>query len=108
MPSSAAIEGVNDPNPPTQATKTKKASKTKSKTTSGVSQKAHIAKSTKSEPERSAQVSNIGEGIGGNQRTLKDKEGEGVKNQPNHATSSQKDVSINKKFKHISIHFLPK
>ena len=96
LPSSAAMEGVNDLNPPTQAAKTKKVSKTKSKTTSGVSQKASVVKTTKSQPVGSEQVSTVGEGIGENQRTLKDKEGEGVKNQPNHATSSQKDVSINK------------
>ena len=33
--------------------------------------------------------------MGEHQRTPKDKEGEGVKNLPSHATSSQKDVSIN-------------
>ena len=96
LPSITAMEGVNDPNPPTQAVKAKKVSKTKSKTTSGVSQKAPVVKSTKSQPEGSDQVSKIGEGIGENQRTLKNKVGEGVKNQPSHDASSQKDVSINK------------
>ena len=74
LPSFSAMEGVNDPNPPTQAAKTRKISKTKSKTISGVSQKAPVAKSTKSRPEGSEQVSKFGEGIGENQRTLKDKE----------------------------------
>ena len=40
-------------------------------------------------------MKSVGEGMGEHQRTLKDKEGEGVKNLPSHATSSQKDVSIN-------------
>ena len=53
MPLTAVIEGVNDPNPPTQAAKTKKVSKSKSKTSSGVSQKAPVVKSTKSKPEGS-------------------------------------------------------
>ena len=96
LPSIAAMEGVNDPNPPTQVVKTKKITKTKSKTTSGVSQKASIVKTTKSQPEGSEQVSKTGEGIGKNQTTLKNKEGEGVKKQPSHATFSQKGVSINK------------
>ena len=95
LPSSAAMEGVNDPNPPTQAVKPKKISKSKSKTTSGVSQKTSVVKTTKSQPVGSQQVNLAGEGIGEHQRTLKDKEGEGVTNFPSHATSSQKDVSIN-------------
>ena len=40
-------------------------------------------------------MSSVGEGIGEHQRTLEDKEGEGVKNLPSRATSSPKDVSIN-------------
>ena len=96
MPSYAAMEGVNDPNPPTQAVKTKKIAKIKSKTTSGVSQKTSVVKTTKSQPDGSEPVSKIGEGIRENQLTLKDKEEEGLKTQPSHATSSQKDVSINK------------
>ena len=96
FPSITAMEGVNDPNPPTQEVKSKTVSKTNSKTTSSVSQKAPVAKSTKSQPEGSDQVSKIGEGIKKYQRTLKNKVGEGVKNQLSHATSSQKDVSINK------------
>ena len=39
------------PTPPTQAVKIKKVPKTKSKTTSGVSQKTSVVKSTKSQPE---------------------------------------------------------
>ena len=54
-------------------------------------------------------MSKIGEGIGENQRTLKDKEGKGLKNQPKPCyASSQKDVSINKESNTISIHLLPK
>ena len=96
LPSITAMEGVNDPNPSTQAVKSKKVSKTKFKTTSRVSQKAQVAKSTKSQHVGSEQVSKIGEGIVENQRTLKDTVGDGLKNHPNHATCSQKDVSINK------------
>ena len=96
LPSIAVMEGVNDPNPPTQAVKSKKITKTKFKTTSGVSQKASIVKTIKSQLEGSEQVGKKGEGIGESQTSLKNKEGEGVKNQPNHATSSQKDVNINK------------
>ena len=79
LPSTVAIEGVNVPNPPTQATKTKKSSKSKSKTTSGVSQKTHVAKTTKSQLEGSVQVSEKGEGTGENQRTQKNKVGENVR-----------------------------
>ena len=78
---------MNDPNPPTQEVKEKKVSKTKSKTTSDVSQKAHVAKSTKSQPKGSDHVSKIGERMGGNQRTLKDKVREIVNNHPNHDAS---------------------
>ena len=52
-------------------------------------------KTTKYQPEGSEQVSSAGKGLGEHQRTLKNKEGEGVKNLPSRATSSQKDVSIN-------------
>ena len=90
LPSIVAMKGVNDPNPPTQATKIKKVSKSKSKITPGVSQKAHVVKTSKSQLVRSDQVSKVGEGIGGNQETLKDKAGEGVINQPNHVAFSQK------------------
>ena len=89
------MEGVNVPNPPTQAAKPKKVSKSKSKTTSNVSQKTSVVKTTKSQPEGSDQVKSVGEGMGEHQRTPKNKEGESVKNLPSHATSSQKDVSIN-------------
>ena len=75
--------------------KPKKISKSKSKTTSDVSQKTSVVKTTKSQPVGSDQVSSAGEGIGEHQRTLKNKVGEGVKNLPSHATSSQKYVSIN-------------
>ena len=101
LPSSAAMEGVNDPNPATQAAKPKKISKSKSKTTSGVSQKTSVVKTTKSQPVGSEQVNLDGEGIWEHQRTLKDKKGEGVKNLPNYATSSQKVVSINKEINTI-------
>ena len=80
MPSSASMEGVNDPNLPAQAAKPKKVSKSKTKTTSSVSQKAHIVKSTKSQPVGSDQVRKVGEGIEENQETLKDKKGESVLN----------------------------
>ena len=73
LPSSAAMEGMNDPNPPTQAAKPKKISK--SKTTSGVSQKTFVVKTTKSQHVGSEQVNSAGEGIGEHQRTLKDKVG---------------------------------
>ena len=96
LSSSNAMEGVNDPNPPTQAAKTKKVSKSKSKTTSCVFQKAPVVKTTKSQHMGSDQVSKIGEGIGENQRTLNIKAGEGVTNQHNHSASSKKDVRINK------------
>ena len=89
------MEGVNDPNPPAQATKPKKVSKSKSKTTSGVSQKALVVKTTKSQHVGSDQVRKNGEGIGENQETQKNKEGESVINQPSHAAPSQKDASIN-------------
>ena len=56
LPSSAAMEGVNVPNPPTQAAKPKKISKSKSKTTSDVSQKTSVVKTTKSQPVGSDQV----------------------------------------------------
>ena len=49
LPSSTAMEDVNDPNTPTQAAKPKKISKSKSKTTSGVSQKTYVIKTTKSQ-----------------------------------------------------------
>ena len=51
------------PNPPTQAAKIKKVSKSKSKTTSGVSQKAPVVKTTESQPVGSDQGSKFGEGI---------------------------------------------
>ena len=86
---------------PTQAVKPKKVSKSKSKTTSDVSQKTSVVKTTKSQPEGSDQVKSVGEEMREHQRTPKDKEGEGVKNLPNHATSSQKDVSINMKINTI-------
>ena len=95
LPSNAAKEGVNDPNIPTQAAKTKKISNSKSTTTSSVSQKAHVVKTTKSQHVGSEHVSKFGEGIGENQETLQDKAGEGVNNQPSHVVSSQKDASIN-------------
>ena len=58
------MEGVNDPNLPAQVAETKKVSKTK--TTSGVSQKAPVVKTTKSQPVGSEQVSKVGEGLGEN------------------------------------------
>ena len=74
LPSSAAMEGVNDPNPPTQAAKPKKISKSKSKTTSGVSQKTSVVKTTKFQHVGSEQVNLVGKGIWEHQRTLKDNE----------------------------------
>ena len=96
LPSIFVLVGVNDPNPPAQGAKIKKISKQKSKTTSGVSQKAPVAKTTKSHHVGSEHVDNSGEGIGENQQTLKNNSGESVINQPNHVVSSQKDVNINK------------
>ena len=69
LPSSAAMEGVNVPNPPTQAAKPKKVSKSKSKTTSGVSQKTSVVRTTKSQPVGSDHVKSVGEGMGEHQRT---------------------------------------
>ena len=66
LPSIIVVEGVNDPNPHTQAVKTKKIAKTKSKTTLGVSQKTSVVKTTKSQQEGSEKVSKTGEGIGEN------------------------------------------
>ena len=95
FPLYADMEGVNVPNPPTQAAKPKKIPKSKSKTTSDVSQKKSVVKTTKTQLVGNEQVSSVGERIEEHQRTLEDKEGDGVKNLPSHATSSQKDVSIN-------------
>ena len=83
------MEGVNDPTPLFQAVKTKKVPKTKSNTTSGVSQKAPVVKTTKSQPKGSDQVIKDGEGIGENQVTQKNKAGESVINQPSHVATSQ-------------------
>ena len=55
LPSSVAMEGEKDPNPLAPATKIKKPSKFKSKTTSGVSQTAPVVKPTKSQPVGSEQ-----------------------------------------------------
>ena len=60
------MEGVNDPIPPTQAAKPKKNPKSKSKTTSVVSQKTAVVKTTISQPEGSEHVSKIGERTGDN------------------------------------------
>ena len=73
LPSSAAMEGVNDPNPPTQEAKPMKISKFKSKTTSGVSQKTSVIKTTKSQHVGSEKVNSAGNRIGEHQKTLKDK-----------------------------------
>ena len=96
LPSNVVIEGVNVPNPPTQATKSKKISKFGSKITSSVSQKTPTVKTTKSQPEGSAHVSNKGEGTGNNQMTQKNKVGEDESKQPCHVVSSQYDTIINK------------
>ena len=79
LPSSTAMEGVNVPNPPTQAAKPKRVSKSKSKTTSNVSQKTYVVKTTKSQPKGSDRVKSVGEGMDEHQRTPKNKEGERVK-----------------------------
>ena len=75
LPSSVAMEGEKDPNPPIPATKIKKPSKSKSKTTSSVFQKAHVAKPIKSQHVVSEQMCDKGEGIWENKITQKDKEG---------------------------------
>ena len=57
MPSNSAMEGVNDPNPPTQVAKAKRVPKQKFKTPYVVSQKTLVEKITKSQHEGSEQVS---------------------------------------------------
>ena len=96
LPSTTAMEGVNNLNPLTQAAKPKKITKSKTKTTSVVSQKTIVEKSTKSEHEGSEQVRKVGEGTREHQRILKNKGGEGKSAQPIHLASSQKDPMINK------------
>ena len=108
LPSFVAMEGEKDPNPPAQATKPKKSLKSKLKTTLGVSQKAHVVKTTKSQPVGSEQVSKNGEGLGENQRTQNNKEGKVLIDQPRHDAPSQKDACINKESKLITIHSLSK
>ena len=93
--SSTTMEVVH-PQLPTQAVKTKKTSKSKSKkTTSGVSQKIPVV-TTSSQPEGSVKVVS-GEGRGDHQRSPQNKEGEVSDVQASHPTSSQKDVVINMK-----------
>ena len=99
------MEGDKDPNPPAQATKPKKSSKSKLKATSGVSQKAHVIKITKSQPMGSEQGSKSGEGIGENQETKKNKVGESESVQPIHDAPSQKDAYIN--MESNSLPFMP-
>ena len=80
--------------PPTQATKL---SKTKSKsTTSSVSQKAGVAKSTKTKHVGSVKEKSKGEGTGAHQQLQKDKVGKAVENQPSHYVPSQKGTEVNK------------
>ena len=86
---------MNVPNLPTQATKIKKSSKSKSKTTSSVSQKTTVAKTTKSKHVGSVQVGEKSEGTGENQRTQKNNVGEGKTNHPRHVVSSQQGTIIN-------------
>ena len=76
MPSNATMEGVNAPNLPTQTAKPKKISKSKTKTTSVVSQKTSVVITTISQHEGSEHVSKIGEGTGKNLQTQKNKVGE--------------------------------
>ena len=91
--SSTAMEVVH-PQLPTQAVKTRKVSKSKSKkTTSGVSQKIPVVTTTLPTEGSVKEVS--GEGRGDHQRSPQNKEGEISDVQPSHPTSSQKDVVIN-------------
>ena len=88
LPSNAAMEGVNDPNPPSEAAKPKRVPKKKSKTPSIVSQNTSVETKTKSQPEGSEHLSEIGEGIGDHRRTHKYKASEGEKNQPRNHVST--------------------
>ena len=84
---SAAMEGEVQ-HPPTQAAKP---SKTKSKsTTSSVSQKIGVAKTTRTKSVGSVKEKSKGEGTGVHQQLQKDKVGEAVENQPSHSVPSQK------------------
>ena len=84
---STAMEGEIQ-HPPTQAAKP---SKIKSKqTTSSVSQKTGVVKTTKSKQVGSAKVTSEGEGTGVSQQLQKNKESEGVSNQPSHSCAFSK------------------
>ena len=84
---SAAMESAIQ-HPPTQAAKP---SKTKSKsTTSLVSQKTGVAKTTRTKAMGSMKEKSKGERTGANQQLQKDKVSEGVQNQPSHFVPSQK------------------
>ena len=86
---------VDHPQLPTQAAKPKKVSKPKTKKpTSGVSKKAPVVTITTTQPEGSVKEVS-GEGRGEHQKSPQNKAGEVSDVQPNHPTSSQKDVVIN-------------
>ena len=90
---SAAMEGEIQ-HPPTQATKL---SKTISKsTTSSVSQKTGVGKTTRTKIMGSVKEKSQGEGTGVHQQLQKDKVGEEVEHQPSHCVHSQKGTEINK------------
>ena len=54
----------------------------------------HVVKTTKSQPIGSDQVRKVGDGIGENQGTQKNMEGESVINHPRHVAASQKVAII--------------
>ena len=92
--SSATMKDANQ-HPSTQAAKP---SKTKSKsTTSLVSQKANVEKSSRTKIVWSVKEKSKGEGTGASQQLQKDKVSEGVQNQPSHSVPSQTGTEINKK-----------
>ena len=90
---STAMEGENQ-HPPAQAAKP---SKNKSKqATSTVSQKAVVAKSTKTRNVGRVKVVSKGEGTGAHQQLQKDKVSESVQIQPSHSVPSQQGTEVNK------------
>ena len=90
---SVAMEGAIQ-HPSTQAAKL---SKTKSKlTTSSISQKVGVAKSTKTKNVGSVKEKSKGEGTGAHQQLQMDKVSEVVENHPSHYVPSQKGTEVNK------------
>ena len=90
---STTMEGAIQ-HPPTQVAKP---SKTKSKsTTSSVSQKTGVAKTTRTKIVGSVKEKSQGEGTKVHQQLQKDKVSEAVEHQPSHSVPSQKGTEINK------------